>query len=1012
MAKKLILLLLLIPIVVMILLFAAAQMASNMVEIPPTDIEIIGEEYIYLDMDKGENYTIEYAVYPTTAKNKDISVSTEEIDGEPLAEFDDYQMSDGKVTLKPTKAGAARVILTTRRGGFKDSVIVYVESTRVQEINASVEKNELMVGEKVQINTTYVPAEPNEKGLIYEVLKNNEEDPDIVSVNGNGMITALRKGMATIKVTSEDNAEATSTFQIVVKNKDVMDVPAYNAVYKSEGSFAVSMDTQEAFTYEDFEVQMFYEDGTPVPESVMTGDFEVKGEIVTFHYRFLDKAFEGKVTVKMTFGSGSTAMTQTTVIEKVPEVEVFFGHEGAYGMFEGQNVRIPFSFDPEDAAGDFVCEVLLSNDNITASIKNGGLAVSANKAGVTKLTLVAVSTDGSNQRVTADIDVVIQPKHAVIKETVEIVGIENRFVVGGYEYDANGNLVPSANGDRAIALHFQTSSELGEGFAENFKWYSSSDKVLISDKGVISFADDGEIFNGEVDFYAALSYDGITVKTAPFTIRCVEDGVNVYSYADLHYATQAELPVVLQNDIVDDFGYINGVLTYAGEIDTTYDKTYYENKGRDNEAKVKVLVNFKNNVYGNDHVINAHNITYKFLKDENGKYLEDNAGNKTPDLENSLFKGPLSFVEMTEALGTISVKGQDNICFAVYENVTISNVRLRGCDIAGDENGNQNLIDLNNIGTTVEVLGDNVTIAYSRLNNGRTVLRAFGVLGDPDAPLHLTVTNCELGGAREFIMRVGSNRFEDGDTYLAGDNSSKKEYNSKEDYFSFSDEKKAAYDEKYINTFVTVRNCVFKDAGIFAIGMDSHFSGPLLEDGPTNAIDPPLNILRPFIDGWYDLDKTSYGVKLYFEGEVGLYSWKNLKDVDSSSLIELDGSSSYYENIKLNIQAMIEAATDEKKFPQNKDIVTKRGEEQYVHAGIAFFGGGKNYSVFDADSNIAGELGRYKISLGDAGKDYLAGAAGPEPFYFFLYNNQSSFTPEVQAEKLASGEAYECIYRK
>ena len=129
-------------------------------------------------------------------------------------------------------------------------------------------------------------------------------------------------------------------------------------------------------------------------------------------------------------------------------------------------------------------------------------------------------------------------------------------------------------------------------------------------------------------------------------------------------------------------------------------------------------------------------------------------------------------------------------------------------------------------------------------------------------------------------------------------------------------------------------------------------------------------------------------------------------------MIELDGSSSYYENIKLNIQAMIEAATDEKKFPQNKDIVTKRGEEQYVHAGIAFFGGGKNYSVFDADSNIAGELGRYKISLGDAGKDYLAGAAGPEPFYFFLYNNQSSFTPEVQAEKLASGEAYECIYRK
>ena len=71
MAKKLILLLLLIPIVVMILLFAATQTVSNLVEVPVTGIEIIGDEsFVYLDMDKNETYSLEYAVYPTTAKNK------------------------------------------------------------------------------------------------------------------------------------------------------------------------------------------------------------------------------------------------------------------------------------------------------------------------------------------------------------------------------------------------------------------------------------------------------------------------------------------------------------------------------------------------------------------------------------------------------------------------------------------------------------------------------------------------------------------------------------------------------------------------------------------------------------------------------------------------------------------------------------------------------------------------------------------------------------------------------
>lgn len=999
MAKKLILLLLLIPIVVMILLFAATQTVSNLVDIPVTGIEIIGEEsFVYLDMDKSETYSLEYAVYPTTAKNKNVSISTEAVGNEHLAEFD-FEMTDGKVILKPLSAGAAKIILTTVSGGFQDSIVVYVESTKVQEVNASVEKNELMVGESVRIETTFVPTNPS--NTIVNYVSNN---PKVASVNANGVIRALSKGMATIQVISDENPNVYDTVTVIVKNKDAMDLGITDAtVFYGNGSIPISMDTAEAFTLEDFSYQVLDKNGNPVPASVVSATFKQDGDNLELEYTFHDKDFVGDVIIEITFGTGADAITESCTVSKVNEIGVQFDVAGSFGMLADQQSRIPYTLIPEDANVTYT--VVADNDNIKVEVRAAGVIVVAQKAGVTKVTLTAKSADGSNQEKSAEIYVVVQPKNVAVAESANTYGIENLFTVGGCEYDANGNLISSAAGNRQFALHFQTSSELGQGFYENFKWVSASPEMFIDANGVISFAND--TFSGEVEFYAVFSYGETEIQTAPFTVRCVANGVNVYSYADLYYATTAELPVVLQNDIVEDFGYINGQLTYAGEIDTTYDKTYYENTGRADEAKIKILVNFKNDVYGNDHVINAHNVTYKFKKGEDGKYIEDNNGNKTFDEENALFKGPLSFVEMHEENGAVtSFKAQDNVCFAVYDGVTLTNVKLRGCDIQGNSDGTQDLNDLNYVGTTVEVFGD-ATIAYSRITNGRTVLRVFGRIDNPEEKLNVTINNSVLEGAREFIMRVGSNRFIEGDTPI--DANEPNAHNSKEDYFMLSPEQQAAYDAKYINTFVTVRDSVFKDAGIFAIGMDSHFAGPLLADGPANAENVGLSLLKPFIEGWYNLDKTSYGAKLYFEGEVGLYSWKDTSSVDSSTLIEIDGVSAYKELLMLNVQKMIDEAS---KISANQSIVTTRGENKYVHAGIVFFGGGKNYSVFDAEGTIAGELGRYKITLGNAGIDYLAGAAGEESFYFFLYNNQSGFTPEVQEEKLASGEAYDCIRRK
>jgi hypothetical protein len=222
-------------------------------------------------------------------------------------------------------------------------------------------------------------------------------------------------------------------------------------------------------------------------------------------------------------------------------------------------------------------------------------------------------------------------------------------------------------------------------------------------------------------------------------------------------------------------------------------------------------------------------------------------------------------------------------------------------------------------------------------------------------------------------------------------------------YAQMSDAEKRAYEEKYIKTFVNIKNSVFEDAGIFAVGIDSHFSGSVLADGSTF---PKLGYL---LESWYDLAKTSYGAKLTFEGDVRIYNWKNLNDVNSSTLIEIIGTTQF-ESLKFDVKSMVAAIASKDAF---KNIVYKDGEEQYVHGGIAFFGGGKNYGVFESKNYEFKDLNGYEITLKDVNSAHLQLAAANESFYFMLHDRTTAgFLPQDQQKLLESENAYDCIYKK
>ena len=984
----------------MISLFTATNTVSLAVSVPVSKIEYTGESVVYLDLDQNETYYPEYTIYPTSAANKKVEIVTEPIGENPLCNL---IFADGY--LIPTSAGMAKVYLVTVDGGYRDSFIVQVNSVVLKEIHAEVTKTELYVGEIAAITTTFEPSNASDTVLSY-----TSTNPSVLSVNDKGMITALAKGTATVLIASESNPDVFDTIEITVHNKDAMDLSHTEITTSAQGgSLQASIDA-DGVGYR-LSYKLLSQNLELLPEGIVDLSLTDDAGIVTLDYRFLNPSFYGSFIIELTIKTDlGLTLTKSCEVTRVKDISVSFDVQGTPSYFLGSNM-LSFTLTPEDA--DVLYSFAASNDNVTGLARVGSrLIFKAEKTGVTTITLTVTDTDNSENTKTISVDIVILPRSITIVETGKNYGDEDQFVIG--KTDAGG---------QTVSFPFTASfgkEAVGHGFAEAVTWYTDVDPTLVTvtSDGKLSIAD--PTFNGEINVYCAVRYGTVEYKSAPMRVLCVGNAVNVYSYADLLTATRDKKPVVLHTDIIEDFGATSGVFVYENyadytEILSTYDTDKYGEGG----AKVKVLISFFDDVYGNGHTINAHNVTYRL--DATGALKSD-----------AIFKGPLNFVDMTEGDlnkngGMISVKAQDNIAFAVYEGVALRNVTLKSCDLEEYE-GTYDLTDLNYVGTTVEILGDNVDIAYSRFYNGRTVLRAFGDIDDPTKTIHVNITNSVLSSAREFILRMGSNQFVQGDydepapdladevrgkltdgslneaecatlkTLLSKMN----KYPVQKIYETFTPAEQALYQQLFIRTFVTVKNTAFRDAGIFAIAVDTHFAGPALADGTTI---PQLNGL---IDHWQDMAKTSYGAKLTFEGDVRMYCWKPLEEVDSSTLIEIVGNSNYGDKLNFDVRKMVETISQQPGFT---NVVKQYNGTSYVHAGIAFFGGGKNYGVFETKDYSFHSFNKYEIGLMDVGAASLQAAAGSERFYFILHDATSTFTPQEQ-EKMLANDAYGFISKK
>ena len=984
-----------IPIVFLIALFSVGKAAGVYADIPVTGIQITTQnEDGFIDVDVADYDPIAFLaqVQPVNARNQKYSFEISGVGGDEAP--DGFEIIDGKLHID--NVGKVKITAISAEKGFKDSVIVSAYSTKVLKIFPLVNRIEdggeiveIEVGDEIVeieggdyvFGAKLYPENLSGETRIFEEIGGNH----ILKLNAvTGVAQALFSGETQIRITCPEGREGLEKVLTVKVNVDT-DSTGFAVNGKSSGAkVTVKNKATTAKLFVESKNDALEISDLTLPEGVTASGIERISEnkfvlTLSFDKEFSDEEISGKV--------GATDFSLEFTEYNLDVRTSYYDGEGDE-IKQKNNTKVTYvAYSESDDDADVKFEIIDGADVITLEQHGQFANITATKRGFAKIKITAEHDGKVIKEIEKTILVVPNVYSMEFADSAKEYGIENILTIGGRKPDGKPDT-------RTIFVRVVT-----EAGAETFK-----DEFMN-----VAFSDDKEFFTCKTkseENADAISAEirakgtGLTTLNAQLTeynqyfgtnicakirLRAVKDGRNVGNYEELKKATEAGGIVVLTSDVMLGVKNDGTVMTEdelkkdVKKFTTTYDKTYLDNIGENDEnKKVQYLIEFKNHVYGNGFEINADKFTQ--CKDATG----------LP----KIFKGPLNFV----AISSASVKGQDNISFLVRtDNVLINNVVLKGCsdDSLLEEDGQFNLSKLNYVGTTLEI-AKSAKLLNSRVSNGRTVVRIFAggsTMGSPvvkdesafnvqDEKINVHIESCVLSNAREFILKIGSNRA------LKQTNEVQRKLldanNNPYSPYSESNKTDKYFNDNYLINDVTLKNSVLETSGLFSVGMETHFSGEFLLGGT--------------ITTWKDCAATSYASALRIVGDVKMLDWKNLSNVDSSTLIEVTGDANPW--LSMNVAEMMKEVANVKS--ECRDIILNVGGTEYVHGGIAFYGGGYNYSYLDLTeaNDETKQFGVYDVNISvlENSKDenirnqgkMLPMAAGAGDFRFYLYNNKSS----------------------
>lgn len=203
----------------------------EVVTIPVTGISLNETE---LSLTEDEQFQIIATVKPTNATNKEVAWSSSD---ENVATVDE----NGVVTA--VEAGVATITATTVDGGFTATASITVEAEvaiiPVTGISLNTTEITLTEGEQSQIIATVEPSDASNKAVVW-----SSSDENVVTIDENGVVTAVEAGAATITATTVDGG-FTATASITVNAVDITKPNEVSNVNVTAG------DQQLVLTWED-----------------------------------------------------------------------------------------------------------------------------------------------------------------------------------------------------------------------------------------------------------------------------------------------------------------------------------------------------------------------------------------------------------------------------------------------------------------------------------------------------------------------------------------------------------------------------------------------------------------------------------------------------------------------------------------------------------------------------------------------------------------------------------------
>lgn len=1018
---KVIILMLLIPMLLIFTMVTTIDMTTVMVDnIPVTSVEIEGEEVLFVDVTK-ENNTVKLnaVVNPKEATNKQVSYSVEAVSDEQKASV--VISSEGIVY--PMSAGTVRVIATAD-GGRQDSVQINFYSTLASEVEQLTQSIDVEVGSQIKLaaGTDFKVYPSSANGSITYTTNSNKVKVDKYTGEITGLFigsTTVTANIAGIKYNNELNKfeEITYSLDFIVNVTSESNQEIFSfAGGKVETEEVVSLNSKVipfAYIGQDDLGQLSY--------SVKDEDAQYI-ESVTFDYIGYGEG-NIKITLKngapekdylVTINAGEVELGKVTLKKQLPTIKISMNKT----TYAKSNVNILFGSIVGGLDGGYTIRYISDNSEIfSVNTRDNECVGKAKGEGVANIKAI-LYVDNEEITVSNSIAItVVDPYIAIaINQSSKTYGLENRFALGKYE------LVDGVGDIARYVLNVKATS--ADGIAstvdnKKLKWSSSDSSIAtVNDYGVVKVLEDGVVTIAVESVYNDILQTNI--KSA-FEITCRKNGINVYDYENLLFANQNNYETVLMNnvmlaDAMNDSNYREYLANIATKkMAATADTSYYIDNGKAEDAKIRYCLEITANVYGNGYYIDANNIT------------------KSIDKYNySIFNGPLDLVALrygNNSSGNAKVKSQDNIVFLINkDNITLNNVELKGCsDSSLIESSQINLNRLNNVGTVLEVVGDNVSLLYSRVNNGRTVVRIYGKSYERDTSkvsaepnnykIQTLISNCILSYGREFIMKVGSNQILKNESVfgeeleLPSTNPSKYDHaaphfkNQSGNNYSLTQAKDDYFIDNYLMTDITLKDTIFYGAGLFCIGFDTQFAGLALHGYDYSSY--------KFSElGWKQVAGTSYPARIKMQGDVRFYDWKEINNIDSSTIVEGDQSVLDLVGLDLNVSNLLNKFHESN--PENKVVYKYQGND-YINGAIVFYGGGKNYSWVDTSETNSNfnSLNSFEVPLSYFGDrvNLIYFAAGKENFRFMTYSSESNITYVTQKNDLADGSAYSWIIR-